>query len=110
MTKAPVIPMRTKSGDCVIAAIATAACRTYEDIAAALGIALNPNGVPNGDKWPWPRGQNPIATLEDMTGRLTAGGLQTTLVNDLPFAFFELVILACRRPAVLFIDFGSVSV
>ena len=36
-----IVPMRMKSGDCVIASIATALQRPYEDIAATLGVALD---------------------------------------------------------------------
>jgi hypothetical protein len=39
-------PMRMKSGDCVIASIATALQRSYEDVAATLGIALDRSGIP----------------------------------------------------------------
>jgi hypothetical protein len=91
-----------KSGDCVIASIATALQRPYEDVAAILGVALDEAGIPAAASWPWPLDQDPMITLNDMCERLKSEG--ACLVSDLPPVFVEIMVDTARSPAVIFVN------
>jgi hypothetical protein len=97
-----IVPMRMKSGDCVIASIASALQRPYEDIAATLGIALDASGIPAAASWPWPPDQDPLVTLADMCRRLRSLG--AFLVAELPSAFIEMIVIGSQSPAVLIVN------
>jgi hypothetical protein len=99
---ADVVDMRMKFGDCVIASIATALQRPYEDVAAILGVALDEAGIPAAASWPWPLDQDPMLTLTDMCGRLKERG--AFLVADLPPVFVEMMVVASPSPAVLIVN------
>src|SRR5262245_19692974 len=97
-----IVPMRMKSGDCVIASIATALQRQYEDIAAILGITLDAAGIPIAETWPWPLDQEPVLTLTDMCARQRELG--AFLVADLPSPFVEMMVIGGQSPAVLIVN------
>jgi hypothetical protein len=97
-----IVPMRMKSGDCVIASIASALRRSYEDIAATLGVALDASGIPAAAAWPWPLDQDPLVTLTDMCRRLRSLG--AFLIADLPPVFIETIVVSSRSPAILIVN------
>jgi hypothetical protein len=97
-----IVPMRMKSGDCVIASIATTLQRSYEDIAATLGVALDASGIPAAASWPWPLDQEPLVTLTDMCRRLRPLG--AFLVADLPSIFVEMIVVDSQSPAILIVN------
>jgi hypothetical protein len=94
--------MRMKSGDCVIASIASALRCPYEDIAAALGVALNESGIPAAAAWPWPLDQGGLATLTDICQRLRPLG--AFLIADLPSVFIETIVISSQSPAILIVN------
>ena len=97
-----VVPMRLKSGDCVIASIATAMQRSYEDVAKTLGVALDGAGIPVAESWPWPLDLDPVVTLTDICNRLHELG--AFLVADLPPGFIEPIVIGGRLPAMLIVN------
>lgn len=98
------VPMRLKTGDCAIAALATATGISYETAAATLGVQLGASGEPDMALWPWPSDQEGLATLADMRDRMNAAGMAATLMADV----FSLTIFRLAVPisAVLFADTG----
>lgn len=94
--------MRMKTGDCVIASIASALRCPYEEIAAALGIALDGAGIPDAALWPWPLDQGGMATLTDICERLRPLG--AVMIADLPSVFIETIVVASQSPAILIIN------
>lgn len=97
-----IVPMRMKTGDCVIAAVASALQRPYEEIAAKLGVALDSSGVPVAESFPWPRDNEPLATLTYICERLRSLG--AVLIAQLPPAFIETIVAASQSPAILIVN------
>lgn len=101
----PTVFMRTKTGDCTVAAIATAAGRSYETIAAALGIDLDPAGRPV-DRRSWPA-SDCCETAILLCERLAAAGLEfVPFVTSPLFPPHDLkaALADVPSPCVLFIE------
>lgn len=95
------VPMRLPTGDCMIAAIATATGRTYEAISDILGISLDDAGRP-GAAW-WRDEPDGYKTVKALHKRLRVGGFKVSEANAGLSEFTKFAVATAHRPSILFI-------